>query len=65
MLLRVYLAGAALFWALAANGQTPTIDSMEIDQAIGKQLNNGTSFVAGKQTVVRAIRAAPVTILPD
>ncbi len=38
------------------------IETIEINQAIGVQKNNARKFVAGKDTVVRAILAAPVTV---
>ncbi len=42
-----------------AFAQTTTIDSIEINQGIGKQLNGAASFVAGKTTAVRAFLTTP------
>ncbi len=38
--------------------------TIEINQAIGVQKNNNLKFVAGKDTVVRAILTAPVMVDP-
>ena len=48
--------------AVSAVAQTASIDSIEINQAIGKQLNSAANFVAGKATVVRAFLTADVTV---
>jgi hypothetical protein len=49
----------------AAHAQTDVqIESIEVNQAIGVQLNNALKFVAGKDTVVRAILSQEVTIDP-
>lgn len=55
------LFAAALGVALA---QGPSITELEVNQAIGKQLNNALDFVAGKNTVVRAFLAEAVTVDP-
>src|ERR1039457_6214125 len=48
-----------------ASAQTATIDSIEINQAIGKQLNGALNFVAGKSTAVRAFLTSDVTVDPS
>ena len=45
-------------------GQAPAIDTIEINQAIGVQKNGARKFAAGKDTVVRALLASPVTVDP-
>ncbi|HXG57994.1 MAG TPA: hypothetical protein VNL91_03135, partial [Thermoanaerobaculia bacterium] len=57
-LLLSVLAAAPLF------AQAP-IDRIEINQAIGVQKGGARKFVAGKDTVVRAFLAAPVTVDPN
>ena len=54
----VFFAASTLF----AQGQ---IDSIEINQGIGVQKNNALKFVAGRNTVVRAFLASPVTVEND
>jgi hypothetical protein len=51
----------ALLLAASASAQ---IGSIEINQALGVQLNNAHKFVAGKDTVVRAFMTEPVTVDP-
>jgi uncharacterized protein (TIGR03437 family) len=52
----------ALLCASAAFGQSISIDQVEINQAIGRQLNDKPVFVAGKDTVIRAFLNQEVTI---
>lgn len=56
---------AVLFTTAIPRGQAPAIQTIEINQAIGVQKNGALKFVAGKDTVVRAFLAAPVTIDPN
>ena len=49
---------------LARNAAAQSIQTIEINQAIGAQKNNNLKFVAGKDTVVRAFMSAPVTVDP-
>jgi len=62
--LRVYVVSAAMLGAGFVQAQTTSISSIEINQGIGKQFNNGSNFVAGKKTVVRALLASAVTVDP-
>ncbi|HEV8433176.1 MAG TPA: hypothetical protein VGR95_07175, partial [Thermoanaerobaculia bacterium] len=55
------LALTLLFVSATVFGQV-TIDSIEINQAIGVQKDGHLKFVAGKDTVVRAFLAAPATV---
>jgi uncharacterized protein (TIGR03437 family) len=58
---------AALVLALSAVpvfAQPASISSIEINQAIGKQLNGDAYFVAGKATAIRAFLASDVTVDP-
>jgi hypothetical protein len=50
-------------WPPAVHGQT--IQSIEINQAIGVQKNGNLKFVAGKDTVVRAFMTSPVSVDQD
>lgn len=61
---RVYMILILLFWAFARNLQAQTIQSVEINQAIGVQKNGNLKFVAGKHTVVRAFMTSPVAVDP-
>lgn len=58
------LFSIALAAATTLFGQAQ-IDSIEINQAIGVQKNNALKFVAGKNAVVRAFLASPVTVESD
>src|SRR5579859_4194113 len=58
-------AVSAAFSFAFAFAQTAAIDSIEINQSIGKQLNGALNFVAGKATAVRAFMTADVTVDPS
>lgn len=51
--------------AFATNARAQAIQSVQINQAIGVQKNGALKFVAGKDTVVRALMAASVTVDPS
>lgn len=44
--------------------QSPAILEVEVNQAIGKQLNGALDFVAGKDTAIRAFLASEATVDP-
>lgn len=60
----VYMFLILLFGAFARNLQAQTVQSVEINQAIGVQKNGNLKFVAGKDTVVRALMTSQVTVDP-
>jgi len=53
-----------LFAVFAHRAQAQAIQSIQINQAIGVQKNGALKFVAGKDTVVRALMASAVTVDP-
>jgi hypothetical protein len=50
--------------ASAMLAQSPAILEVEVNQAIGKQLNGALDFVAGKDTAIRAFLASEATVNP-
>jgi hypothetical protein len=60
----VFVTGAFLIGLLSTSRAQSGTFTIEINQAIGVQKNNALKFVAGKDTVVRAIMSAPVTVDP-
>jgi len=57
--------GALAIVGAAATAAAQSIQGIEINQAIGAQKDGNLKFVAGKDTVVRAIMDAPVTVDPS
>ncbi len=55
-------AGYLLFTLGTAWSQSLQITEIEVNQALGKQLNNSHNFVAGKDTIVRAFLSAPTVV---
>src|SRR2546426_121108 len=60
---RVHLLFLIVFFLfpILSGAQAP-VDRIEINQALGVQKNNALKFVAGKDAVVRAFLASPVTV---
>jgi uncharacterized protein (TIGR03437 family) len=59
------LACAAAFFLSLSSAQTSTIREIEVNQAIGRQLNGAADYVAGKDTAIRVFLAATATIDPE
>jgi uncharacterized protein (TIGR03437 family) len=56
------LAAVFTFLGASARAQSVSISQVEVNQAVGAQANNTRNFVAGKDTIVTALLASPVTI---
>lgn len=57
-----YVCLVCLLGGAAGSASAQSIATIEINQAIGVQKNGNLKFVAGKDTVVRAFMAEPVTV---
>jgi hypothetical protein len=55
---------AVLATASGTHTQSVAIESIEVTQGVGVQLGGARKFVAGKDTVVRALLASPITVDP-
>jgi hypothetical protein len=56
---------SVLLLATLAFAQTPSIVEIQVNQALGKQLNGAADYVAGKDTAIRAFLSIPVTVDPE
>lgn len=61
----VHSSGSSMSSELSQNDDTFTIEDIEINQVLGYQLNGNLTFVAGKQTAIRAFLSQEVEVSAD